>query len=146
MSHHLWFCPVWQLEPSQVCNQQYTMVPAGPHPRGFRGFGRTLPRGQKVRSTERIFFFISVYFLWADHDAITLFLLPECIKLQDLAPFFQNFTRGAYPRTPQEELGLRPSTSWSAWKQKEPTRLDSCVQPWPKQKFCTKMALGSTYS
>ena len=71
-----------------------------------------------------------MYFLRAHHAAITLFLLPECIKLQDLAPFFQNFSRGACPLTPLEEIGLRPSTFWSAWKQKEPTHLDSCVRPW----------------
>ena len=105
MSHHLGFCPVWQLEPSQVCNQQYTMVPAGPHPRGFRGFGRTLPRGHKVRSTERNFFYFCVLFVsgpWCNHSVLT----ARMHKIAGFGSIFPKFSQGSIPRTPKKSLGF----------------------------------------
>ena len=55
-------------------------------------------------------------------------------KIAGFGSIFPKFSRGSMPPDPPPPPPRRawacPSTFWSAWRQKEPTRLDSCVRPW----------------
>ena len=85
-----------------------------------------------------------MYFLWADHAAITLFLLPECRIWLHFSKIFQGRVS---LDPPAEQLGLCPSTFWSAWRQQEPTHLSSCERPCiPSMKFDPAGTHGSCES
>ena len=99
--------------------------------------GSEEPSRAATRSAQpnKILFFFNFYVLFVsgpccNHSVFT----ARMHKIAGFGSIFPKIFRGSMPPDPLEELGRSPSTFWSAWKQKEPTRLDSCVRPWPFSK------------